>query len=160
MLEWPWRYRSRSKVVVHDTPLHASDHLCLIWKESIQNCRRYRADTACGTDGRTDGWTDGRTEWNQYTPQQLRWAGGIMSNKENMTQGFRVQISPTQEIIVEYFNHVFFIFHNKLASPFSSGRFNCIAEPGTSICWRDNAMNKIALLPLMSHSYSDHAALR
>ena len=55
MPEWPWRYRSRSKVVLHDTPSHASDHLCLIWIESIQNCRRYRADTACGTDGRTDG---------------------------------------------------------------------------------------------------------
>ena len=24
---------------------------------------------------RTDGWTDGRTEWNQYTPQQLCSAG-------------------------------------------------------------------------------------
>ena len=42
------------------TPSHASDHLCLIWKELIQNCRNYRANTACGTDG--------RTEWNQYTP--------------------------------------------------------------------------------------------
>ena len=58
MPEWPWRYRSRSKVIAHDTPSHASDHLCLIWKESIQNCRRYRADTACGTDGRTDRRTD------------------------------------------------------------------------------------------------------
>ena len=62
MPEWPWRYWSRSKVVVHDTPSHASDHLCLIWKESIQNCRPYRADTACGTDGRTDGRTDGLTD--------------------------------------------------------------------------------------------------
>ena len=24
-------------------------------------------------DGRTDERTDGRMEWNQYTPQQLRW---------------------------------------------------------------------------------------
>ena len=46
MAEWPWRYRSRSLCVI----LHANDHLCLIWKESIQNCRSYRA------------------EWNQYTP--------------------------------------------------------------------------------------------
>ena len=61
--QWPWRYRSRSKVMVRDTPSHGSDHLCLIWKESIHNCRCYRADTACGTDGQTDG----RTEWNQYT---------------------------------------------------------------------------------------------
>ena len=36
MLEWLWRYRSRSKVIVHDTPSHASDHMCLICKESIQ----------------------------------------------------------------------------------------------------------------------------
>ena len=32
-----------------------------------------------GTDGRTDGQTDGRTELNQYTPQQLRCAGGIIT---------------------------------------------------------------------------------
>ena len=38
-----------------DTPSHGSDHLWLIWKESIQNYRCYRADTAGGTDGRTDG---------------------------------------------------------------------------------------------------------
>ena len=44
-VEWPWIYRSRSKVITCDTPLHASDHLYWIWKESIQNCRRYRADT-------------------------------------------------------------------------------------------------------------------
>ena len=36
---------SRSKVITCDTPSHASDHLYQIWKESIQNCRRYRADT-------------------------------------------------------------------------------------------------------------------
>ena len=28
--------------------------------------------------GQRDGQTDGRTEWNQYTPQQLRCAGGII----------------------------------------------------------------------------------
>ena len=44
-VEWPWRHRSRSKVITCDTPSHASDHLYQIWKESIQNCRRYRADT-------------------------------------------------------------------------------------------------------------------
>ena len=31
-------HRSRSKVVARDTPSHASDYMCLIWKESIQNC--------------------------------------------------------------------------------------------------------------------------
>ena len=45
-----------------DTTSHGSDHLWLIWKESIQNCRCYRADTAAGTDGRTDRRTDGRTD--------------------------------------------------------------------------------------------------
>ena len=30
-------------------------------------------------DGQTDRRTDGRTEWNQYTPQQLRCSGGIIS---------------------------------------------------------------------------------
>ena len=32
-------------VITRDTPSHASDHLWLIWKESIKNCRCYRADT-------------------------------------------------------------------------------------------------------------------
>ena len=44
-VERPWRYRSRSKVITCDTPSHASDHLYQIWKESIKNCRCYRADT-------------------------------------------------------------------------------------------------------------------
>ena len=43
-VEWSWRYRSRTKVVTCDTPSHANDLLYQIWKESIQNCRRYRAD--------------------------------------------------------------------------------------------------------------------
>ena len=36
--KWPWRYRSRSKVTIYNTPSHTSDHLCEIWKESIENC--------------------------------------------------------------------------------------------------------------------------
>ena len=44
-VEWPWRYGSRPKVITCDTPSRASDHLYQIWKESIQNCRRYRAYT-------------------------------------------------------------------------------------------------------------------
>ena len=43
--EWPWRYRSRSKVIMCDTSSHAGDHLYQIWKESIKNCRCYREDT-------------------------------------------------------------------------------------------------------------------
>ena len=77
--KWPWRYRSRSRVITCDTQAHAIDHLYQIWKESILNCSCYRADTGCGTDGRTDGrmdgrtdgQTDGRTEWNQYTPNNF-----------------------------------------------------------------------------------------
>ena len=53
MSEWPERYKSRSKVVP-DTPSHASDHLCLIWKESFQKCRSYKADMECRKEGRTD----------------------------------------------------------------------------------------------------------
>ena len=46
MAKWHWRYRSRSKVVTRDTLTFASDHLCQTWKESIQNCPCFRADTA------------------------------------------------------------------------------------------------------------------
>ena len=28
MAKWPWRYRSRSKVIICNTPSHTSDHLC------------------------------------------------------------------------------------------------------------------------------------
>ena len=56
--------------MVRDTPSYGSDHLCLIWKESIHNCRCYRADTACGTDG----WMDGQTEiwWMTLNKANLR----------------------------------------------------------------------------------------
>ena len=43
------------------------------WNRSNQNCRRYRADTGCGTDGQTDV----RTEWNQYTPNKFVLRGAI-----------------------------------------------------------------------------------
>ena len=70
--KWPWRYRSRSKVITCHTPFHPIDHLYQIWKESIKNCRCYRADTKKltdrQTDRRTDGQTDRQTGWIQYTP--------------------------------------------------------------------------------------------
>ena len=47
---------------MRNTPSHTSDHLCLIWEESIQNSRSYRVDTECGKDGRTDGQTEGRMD--------------------------------------------------------------------------------------------------
>ena len=46
MAEWLWRYRSRSKFIAHDTPSHASDHLCQIGTGSTQNCTCCRMDTA------------------------------------------------------------------------------------------------------------------
>ena len=60
-----------------DIPSHGSDHLWLIWKESIQNCRCYSVTERTRQAGQTDGRTDRRMEWNQYTPQQLRCSGGI-----------------------------------------------------------------------------------
>ena len=48
MAEWPWRYMSRSKVIMRDTLSHASNRLCLIWKESIQSGHGM-------WDGRADG---------------------------------------------------------------------------------------------------------
>ena len=47
MAEWPWRYRSRSKAIMRDTP-HAGDHLCLIWKGATERTRH-----AGRTDRRT-----------------------------------------------------------------------------------------------------------
>ena len=37
--KWPWKYRSRSKVITCDTPSDGNDNLCQIWKECKQNCR-------------------------------------------------------------------------------------------------------------------------
>ena len=54
--------------MVHDTPSHGSDHLCLIWKESIHNCRWYgHGMRDRRTDGRTDGRTDRRTDGRSET---------------------------------------------------------------------------------------------
>ena len=48
-----------------DTPSHSSDHLWLIWKESIQSCRWTEWTRQAGQrDGRTDRRTDGWTETN------------------------------------------------------------------------------------------------
>ena len=61
-----FRFRSRSKVVASATPSHANDHLCQIRKESIQNCRSYRAE--CRMDGQTDVQTCGQTDgWSAMT---------------------------------------------------------------------------------------------
>ena len=40
-----FKFPHSEKKVTRDTPSNDSNHLCKIWKESIQNCRRYRADT-------------------------------------------------------------------------------------------------------------------
>ena len=67
-----------------DTPSHGSD----LWKESIQNCRCYRADTAGGTDGRTDGQTDGVKP---IYPQQLRCPGGGGGGYDKMEKSHGVR---------------------------------------------------------------------
>ena len=59
---------------MRDTPSHARDHLCPIWKESIQNCTSYRADTECGTDRESETNTPA---------QQLCCAGGITIHWQN-----------------------------------------------------------------------------
>ena len=38
-MTFTWRYRSKSKVIICNTPSHNSDHFCKIWKASIENCR-------------------------------------------------------------------------------------------------------------------------
>ena len=52
------------KSFVRHTP-HASDHVCLIWKESIKNCMRYRADNRGSkrTNRQTDTQTDGKADF-------------------------------------------------------------------------------------------------
>ena len=57
-----------------DTPSEVAWLDVWICKGSNHNCRHYRADTGCGTNGHTDR----QTEWNQYTPKQLRCARGII----------------------------------------------------------------------------------
>ena len=47
---------------MHNTPTHANDYLCQIWKESIQNCIDTLESTQGITDGCTSGGTDGQTE--------------------------------------------------------------------------------------------------
>ena len=61
-VEWPWRYRSRSKVITCDRPSHASDHLFQIWKESIRNCRCYRADTILKAKAKWPWWYRSRSK--------------------------------------------------------------------------------------------------
>ena len=117
-----------------DTPSHGSDHLWLIWKESIQNCRCYRADTAAGTDGRTDGQTDGRTdrrtEWNQYTPQQLRCHNVIRSlwHLKSLTSGLFVQ-QLLQINKQAYFETVIkYQFHNNISLCPKMAEMYCVSH--------------------------------
>ena len=48
-------------------------------------------------DGQSDGQTDQRTEWNQYTPQQLCCAGGIiiLLHPRNIQGIFYIWFTPT-----------------------------------------------------------------
>ena len=46
-VEWPWRYRSKSKIVIHDTPSHSSVHVCQIWNESTKTFRFWHISQIC-----------------------------------------------------------------------------------------------------------------
>ena len=61
----------RSKVTMLDTPFHASDHLCSVWKESVQNCTCCRADTTRGK-----GWEVGWRRWWGVGRRRV-WGGGV-----------------------------------------------------------------------------------
>ena len=120
-----------------DTPSHGSDHLWLIWKESIQNCRCYRADTAGGTDGRMDRWTDGRTDGRSETnipPQQLRCSGGI-----NITpHKYCITIVPVISISWKFLKlHIFYLIQTIRIQCFSGHNF-C-----PSWCWDLNIPRKL-----------------
>ena len=77
--ERTWFSRSRPKVITCDTPSHAINHLYQIWKESILNCRCYKADA-----GRMDGRTDGRSETN--IPSTTLLCGGYKNLIEDQFQ--------------------------------------------------------------------------
>ena len=78
---------------MHNTPSHASDHLCQIWKESIQNCRCYKADMPCETDGQR-----GRVKAICHPTKQLHYAEGIIkSDKISLTQGLLNTLRPRQD---------------------------------------------------------------
>ena len=57
MAEWPWRYRSGSKVIIHETPYYTGNHLHLIWKNPSR--------------------TVGVTEWTQHVGQTNRGTDGV-----------------------------------------------------------------------------------
>ena len=59
-----------SRNIACDTPSEAAWQDVWIWNWSNQNCRHYRADTGC----RTDGQTDGRSEIN-IPPTTSLWEG-------------------------------------------------------------------------------------
>ena len=92
-----------------------------IWNGSNQNCRRYRADTGCRTDaGRMqDGRTDGQTKWNQYTPQQLCCAGGIMRKTSQS-----IPVTPNGLHFNQKYTHTG--NPNKAALPFQTHK--CVVE--------------------------------
>ena len=76
-----------SYVEILQETLHATHLLKLLdkmYKYEMDPTRTVEATERTRDAGRTDGRTDGRTEWNQYTPQQLRCAGGIKILQETL----------------------------------------------------------------------------
>ena len=73
MAKWPWRYRSRSKVITCDTPSDANDDLCQIWKECKQNCRFFsrwnpkKIEKLEMKYGNNRSRTENVTEWTRFS---------------------------------------------------------------------------------------------
>ena len=68
-----WRYWSMSKGIMHNTPTHVSEHLCLIWKESIKNVVITEQTLHAGQ-------MDGQREWHQIdTPTPTSLCRGIIN---------------------------------------------------------------------------------
>ena len=72
-------------------------------------CAKYGKNPSWTVDAtertRDAGRTDGRTEWNQYTPQQLRCVGGIMTLK----YGHNVHVWSLLELNQEHFRTIWSI---------------------------------------------------
>ena len=103
MAEWPWRYRSRSKVIVCDTP---ADHLCPIWKESIQKWRRHITERT-----RHGGWTDRRMDIQTDRVKPIYPSPPPLNNNNFIVQGYN-DFSMSDWSKIHWIFHDFCIFTN------------------------------------------------
>ena len=86
----------------HNCTVMRIDEDSSAYSESFKRVERTNWDYRM--DGRTDRWT----RWNQYTPLQLRWAGGIIKqnqcneNEKVLSKGLKFHHLPVQSL----HNHV------------------------------------------------------